>query len=77
MSQATLLRDPPLSGVLVLDAVSWDDYSRLLRIFEDRPGHRLTYDGGTLEIMSPRLEHDDTGRFLGRYRAVPQGDGSA
>lgn len=54
----------------MLDAVSWDDYSQFLRMFEDRPGHRLTYDGGTLEIMSPRLEHDDSGRFLGRLVAV-------
>src|SRR5437660_9856887 len=40
-------------------------YSRLLRAFAERPGMRLTYDRGELEIMSPLLEHDDDGRFLG------------
>jgi Uma2 family endonuclease len=40
-------------------------YSRLLRAFAERPGIRLTYDRGELEIMSPLLEHDDSGRFLG------------
>jgi Uma2 family endonuclease len=41
-------------------------YSRLLRAFAERPGIRLTYDRGTLEIMSPLLEHEDDARFLGR-----------
>jgi Uma2 family endonuclease len=45
--------------------VDWRTYTRLLRIFEDRPGDRLTYDRGELEIMSPRMEHDDDGRFFG------------
>jgi Uma2 family endonuclease len=40
-------------------------YSRLLHVFAERPGIRLTYDRGELEIMSPRLEHDDDSWFLG------------
>ncbi len=51
---------------LKLSYVPWHMYTRLLRAFEDRPGVRLTYDGGELEIMSPSLEHDDDGDFLGR-----------
>jgi Uma2 family endonuclease len=30
----------------------------------------LTYDRGSLEIMSPLLEHEDDGRFLGRLAVV-------
>jgi Uma2 family endonuclease len=45
-------------------------YSRLLRVFAERPGIRLTYDRGRLEIMSPLLEHEDDARFLGRLVAV-------
>jgi Uma2 family endonuclease len=41
-------------------------YSRLLRAFAERPGIRLTYDRGELEIISPLLEHDKDGRFLAR-----------
>jgi Uma2 family endonuclease len=49
----------------VLEGVSWSEYSAFLRAFAERPGYRLTYDQGTLEIM-PLLEHDDPGRFLGQ-----------
>lgn len=37
----------------VLEDMDWHTYSRLLRAFANRPGFRLTYDRGTLEIMSP------------------------
>lgn len=64
---AVFAPDRPLAGgTLVLDAVDWPAYSRLLHIFAERPGYRLTYDQGRLEIMSPVLEHDDEGRFLGQ-----------
>jgi Uma2 family endonuclease len=49
---------------LRLSGVDWQTYSRLLRIFAERPAIRLTYDRGELEIMSPLLEHDDDSRFL-------------
>lgn len=48
---------------LLLHDVDWPTYSRFLRLFAERPSIRLTYDRGTLEIMSPLHEH---GRFLGR-----------
>jgi Uma2 family endonuclease len=51
---------------LRLSSVDWRTYGQLLRIFADRPGYRLTYDRGELEIMSPLLIHDKDGRFLGR-----------
>jgi Uma2 family endonuclease len=50
---------------LRLSGVDWRTYSRLLHALAERPGIRLTYDRGELEIMSPLLEHDDDGRFLG------------
>ena len=50
---------------LILDNVSWDEYTRLLRNFEGR--HlRLTYDRGRLEITTLSYEHEGIGRFLGR-----------
>lgn len=50
---------------LILDNVSWNEYTRLLRSFEGR--HlRLTYDRGTLEIMTLSYEHESLGDFLGR-----------
>ena len=51
---------------LVLENVSWRTYERLLRIFDERPAFRLTYDRGCLEIMTISHEHESYGRFLGR-----------
>src|SRR5215472_2021554 len=48
-----------LSQRLVLVGESWHTYLRLLRVFDERPHVRITYDRGTLEIMtlSPRHEN--------------------
>jgi len=43
----------------------WAFYSRMLKLFEGRPGYRLAYDRGRLEIMSPSFRHDRADRFLG------------
>jgi len=64
MSQASL-RPPPTGQYLHLSGIDWRTYSRLLHIFAERPGIRLTYDRGELEIMSPRLDLDNDGRLLG------------
>jgi len=49
----------------VLENVTWGRYTRLLREFEDR--HlRMTYDRGTLEIMTLSYEHEISATFLGR-----------
>jgi hypothetical protein len=45
--------------------VDWPTYTRLLRAFAERPGVRLTYDRGELEIMAPPWKHGADGRFLG------------
>lgn len=65
MSQAPSLRTPPPGRSVQLSGIGWRTYSRLLRLFAEQPGVRLTYDRGELEIMSPSLEHDDDRRFLG------------
>jgi Uma2 family endonuclease len=53
-----------------LHSIDWRTYVRLLRAFEERPGIRLTYDRGVLEIMSPRHEHESDADMLGRFVAV-------
>jgi len=47
--------------------VSWRTYTRLLRAFAERPAFRLTYDRGTLEIMSPLAEREGSAYVLGRF----------
>jgi Uma2 family endonuclease len=51
----------------VLHDIDWGTYTRLLRAFERRRGFRLTYDRGTLEIMSPLWEHENPAYMLGRF----------
>ena len=55
---------------LVLYGVSWREYTRMLRAFAERPGYRLTYDRGTLEIMSPLWEHEVPADLLGNIIVV-------
>lgn len=62
---------PPKSGPIdegrrvVLHGLNWRVYDAILNAFEDRP-IRLTYDRGSLEIMSPSYRHESAGHFLGR-----------
>lgn len=65
MSIASALKQPVPGRCVRLSDIDWRTYSRLLRLFAERPGIRLTYDRGELEIMTPSLEHDDDGSFLG------------
>ena len=49
----------PAGALLRLQNVSWDDYEHLLTQMESyHPGHRLSYDCGSLIIVSPSTEHE-------------------
>ena len=56
----------PSEQRFILPSVPWRTYQRLLRAFADRPGVRLTYDRGILELRTLSHEHESYGRFLGR-----------
>ncbi|HEY5870381.1 MAG TPA: Uma2 family endonuclease [Candidatus Tectomicrobia bacterium] len=44
---------------------SWQQYEALLVQLGDRPGFRVTYLDGVLEIVSPSLRHEDTKSRIG------------
>ena len=67
MSQAAAVGPPSAARSVLLSDADWRTYSRLLRVFAEKPGVRLTYDRGVLEIMSPLIEHDEDGRVLGLF----------
>ena len=48
-----------------IENVRWDTYVALA---DDRRGNipRMTFDNGVLELMSPRRQHENIGRLLGR-----------
>jgi Uma2 family endonuclease len=60
----------PTGQRLVLTNVDWKTYTRLLRTFDERPSLRLTYDRGTLEIMTLTYGHESWGYILGRMIAI-------
>src|SRR4051812_6386473 len=56
MGPATL--DADAEQRFVLRCLSWKDYVLLRDVLDDRPGVRMTYFKGTLEIMSPSARHE-------------------
>src|SRR5438876_8755817 len=51
---------------LLLYGVSWKEYLRTLRTFEERHV-RITYDRGVMEIMTLSYEHEKASYLLGRF----------
>jgi Uma2 family endonuclease len=64
------VRSPLPAQRLVLQAVTWAEYTRLLKAFGERPALRMTYDRGTLEIMMTSPEHESDADLLGRFVCV-------
>lgn len=52
---------------VVLNNVSWETYEKLLEDLADSSAPRLTFDRGTLEIMSPTFEHERLNRLLASF----------
>ncbi|MBA3804432.1 MAG: Uma2 family endonuclease [Acidobacteria bacterium] len=61
----------PPGATLRLSDVSWDEYEELLaQIGDSRPGYRVSYDRGRLEIMSPHSDHEKHKEFILRLAQV-------
>lgn len=55
----------PDGARVIFQQCSWEEYEQLLQELEDeRPHLRISYDDGTLEVMSPRPEHEKYARFV-------------
>ncbi len=69
MSIATALRAQDAYGErrFLLYNVGWKGYEKLLEIFENG-GPRITYDRGTVELMSPLLHHERPNRLSRNHR---------
>jgi Uma2 family endonuclease len=63
-------RHRPRGNSITLHGIDWRTYSCLLRAFENRSGVRLTYDRGSLQIMTPLLEHESPAALLARFVIV-------
>jgi Uma2 family endonuclease len=55
----------PNGASLVVHQLDWDDYERVLESLVERPGLRVHYDSGRLEIVSPLSRHGRYDRLIG------------
>ena len=62
-AQALQSQDP--EDRYLTTGVSWQQYEALLVQLGDRPGFRVTYLDGVLEIVSLSLRHEDTKSRIG------------
>jgi Uma2 family endonuclease len=60
----------PAGALLVLPHVGWEDYEQLLEDLAGRPGVRVSYDDGRLQIMTPSAEHEEHKEFILRLAQV-------
>jgi Uma2 family endonuclease len=60
----------PRGATLVIQQVSWDDYEQLVEDLAEGPHVRVSYDRGTLQIVSPLPEHEEYARFIDRVVAA-------
>ncbi len=49
---------------LFLRGIEWQEYQSLLVKFANQSSPRLAYNNGVMEIMSPRLDHEQPNRML-------------
>jgi len=56
----------PADSVLIQHGVSWNDYEELLRAVGDAPGQHISFDGGTLQIMTLSFKHEKYVRLIER-----------
>ena len=54
----------PEHGSVTFREVSWDDYEELVEQVGEAPGLRITYDNGSLHVMSISAEHEKYPLFI-------------
>lgn len=59
-------RPEPPDERIVLHGITWAQYEALRAALDDKPGLRMTYLEGALEIMSPSRRHQHIKTFIAR-----------
>lgn len=62
VSYAEIAREMQPGEARLFDGVSWDDYEQVLDEIVDEPIFKITYDNGSLEIMTLSIGHDRRSR---------------
>ncbi len=63
---ATVTRPVTEWSSALLRNVSWEEYEAFLEWLGDRPGVKVNYDDGSMEIMAPLIRHDHEKAMFGR-----------
>lgn len=58
---------PPAEKRVTLHQVSWEAYQKILEALGEKRSAHLTYYKGTLEIMTPLEEHENTSGLIGQF----------
>ena len=62
----------PEGASITFQDVSWDEYEELLEQVGEAPGLRISYDNGSLQIMTISSEHEKYASFISRLVTVIQ-----
>lgn len=54
----------PTDGALTQHGFTWAEYEELLHVLGDSSGLRVSYNDGTLQIMSPSQKHEKRARLI-------------
>jgi Uma2 family endonuclease len=60
----------PPGGTLILTDVPWEEYEQLLSDLGDCYAARITFNQGTLEIMSPTLKHENFAQIINALAVI-------
>jgi Uma2 family endonuclease len=58
MNYREVIEQLPADSSLILQNISWEEYEEVLEIVGEASGLRITYDEGTLQIMTLSTEHE-------------------
>lgn len=56
----------PADSLIIQHGVTWDSYEELLEAVRETTSVRISYDVGTLQIMSPSSKHENTATLIER-----------
>jgi Uma2 family endonuclease len=64
LSRYDIVSQLPEDAIVIWHHVSWEEYERLLDEVGEAPGLRISFDDGTLQVMSISPEHEKYAEFI-------------
>ena len=64
LSHYEIVSQMPEDTVVIFHGVSWEEYEQLLAQAGEASGLRISFDDGTLQVMTLSSEHENYVRFI-------------